>query len=186
MELYDALLAYRPFNEQEEQDREMMLRCLKEEKKIWTRENPLVHMTASGWIVNPARDRVVMAYHNVYRSWAWLGGHADGETDLLQVAVREALEESGLANVRPVTEAIFSIEALTVDGHVKRGRYVSSHIHLNVTYLLEADESEQLCIKPDENSGVRWFQLDEAVRASSEAWMRENIYEKLNKKLRTL
>ena len=124
-----------------------------------------------------------MAYHNIYDSWAWLGGHADGEEDLLKVALREVREESGVQNSRPVTDGIFSLEVLTVDGHVKKGAYVSSHLHLNVTYLIEADEHDPVFIKPDENSGVGWFALDEAVAASSEAWYREHIYTKLNAKL---
>ena len=127
-----------------------------------------------------------MAYHNLYQSWSWLGGHADGDEDLLRVALKEAREESGLANIIPVTEGIFSAEALPVFGHMKRGVYVPSHTHLNVTYLLEADEMEATHIKPDENSGVRWFELDEALAAVSEDWMREHIYEKLNAKLRAL
>ena len=94
-------------------------------------------------------------------------------------------EESGLASVRPVSEDLFSLEILTVDGHEKRGRYVPSHLHLNVTYLLEADDTETLAVKPDENSAVGWFGLDEAVAASSEPWFRERIYAKLNAKLRS-
>lgn len=125
-----------------------------------------------------------MVYHNIYHSWSWLGGHADGETDLLAVAIREVKEEAGISDVRPVSEEIFSLESLTVDGHVKKGRYVSSHLHLNVTYLLEADEAEVLRIKPDENSGVRWFSLEEALAACSEPWMIERVYKKLNAKVR--
>ena len=79
---------------------------------------------------------------------------------------------------------IFSLEILTVDGHEKRGVYVPSHLHLNITYLLEADESETLRVKPDENSGVRWFPIEEAPGASSEPWMAERIYRKLNEKLK--
>ena len=79
---------------------------------------------------------------------------------------------------------IFSIEILTVDGHIKRGKYVPSHLHLNVTYLLEADEAEVLHIKQDENSGVAWFTLEEALEKCSEPWMIEWIYKKLNEKLR--
>ena len=124
-----------------------------------------------------------MAYHNIYDSWSWLGGHADGEEDLLSVAMKEAREEAGIRNVRPVSDEIFSLEVLTVDGHVKRDRYVSSHLHLNVTYLLEADEEEGLHVREGENSGVQWFGLDEAVQASSEPWFREHIYSKLNTKL---
>ena len=151
---------------------------------MFTRDNALCHMTASAWIVNADRTKALMAYHNIYDSWSWLGGHADGEEDLLSVALKEAREEAGIRNVRPVSDEILSLEVLTVDGHVKRCRYVSSHLHLNVTYLLEADEEEGLHVREGENSGVRWFGLDEAVQASSEPWFREHIYSKLNAKLR--
>ena len=184
MEILQALEAYAPCNEQEERDRREILRAVNEHEDIFLRSCMLAHMTASAWIVNARRDRVLMAWHNIYRSWSWLGGHADGERDLLSVALREAREESGLSHVRAVDENIFSLEILTVDGHEKRGAYVPSHLHLNVTYLLEGDEREALAAKPDENSGVRWFPLDEAVAASSEPWMRARVYEKLNRKLR--
>ena len=186
MDLQKMLMDYVPFNEQEERDRAVMIRCLQTQPDIYTRQNEVAHFTASAWIVNRERTKVLMAYHNIYHSWAWLGGHADGEKDLLQVALRETAEESGIRNARPVTESIYSIEVLTVDGHVKRGRYVPSHLHLNVTYLLEADEKDELLVKPDENSGVRWFAPDEALEACSEPWMRDNIYQKLNQKLRAL
>ena len=123
-----------------------------------------------------------MVYHNIYHSWSWLGGHADGETDLLAVAIREVKEESGITHVRPVSDEIFSLEALTVDGHVKKGKYVSSHLHLNITYLLEADSEEAVSIKEDENSGVGWFSPEEALEKSTEPWFVENVYSKLIKK----
>ncbi len=183
MNLKKQLEAYRPYNEQEAADKELILECLKREPDVYTRKNALAHMTASAWVVNKERTKVLMAYHNIYNSWSWLGGHADGEEDLLQVALKEVREESGVKNVRPVFKEIYSIESLTVDGHMKRGQYVSSHLHLNVTYLLEADEQEMLAAKEDENSGVAWFPLEDAVQASSEPWFREHIYRKLNEKL---
>ena len=109
---------------------------------------------------------------------------ANNEQDLLQVAVREVKEESGLARVRPVSEDIYSLEVLTVDGHEKRGAYVGSHLHLNVTYLLEADENDALFSKADENSGAAWFGLEDSLKASSEPWIRGRIYAKLNGKLK--
>jgi len=126
---------------------------------------------------------VLLAYHNIYDSWAWLGGHADGDRDLLSVAVREVREESGLEEVRPLSADLYSVEILTVDGHEKRGRYVSSHLHLNVTYLLEADPAAPIRSRPGENSRVGWFGLEEAIAASSEPWFRERVYSKLNAKL---
>lgn len=179
----EQIRAYRAWNEQEEADREELLRALHQDH-IFLRENRAAHMTASAWVVNPAGDRVLMAYHNIYDSWSWLGGHADGEKDLLSVAVREVREESGIRAVTPLSEEIFSLEILTVDGHEKNGVYVPSHLHLNVTYLLEADDQAALSVKPDENSGVAWFTPDGAVEASTEPWFQERIYKKLNQKLK--
>lgn len=184
MSLKEDLLAYQPFNEQEEKDREVMLALLDNQPDIFERKNRVAHFTASAWLVNQAHDKVLMIYHNIYHSWAWTGGHADGDRDLLAVAKREAMEETGVTEIRVISEDIFSLEILTVDGHEKRGVYVPSHLHLNVTYLLEADEAEVLRIKPDENSGVRWFSLEEALAACSEPWMIERVYKKLNAKVR--
>ena len=183
-QLTDAIEKYRPYNEQEEMDQPLILNWIKNEKDAFLRENKIAHITASAWVVNKDRSKVLMVYHNIYHSWSWLGGHADGERDLLKVAVREVMEESGLKQVRPVAEEVYSLEILTVDGHVKRGVYVPSHLHLNVTYLLEADEHGQLRVKEDENSGVAWFAPGDAVLASTEPWMRERIYMKLNAKMK--
>ena len=186
MELLEQLEQYRPFNEQEARDREELLRRMCSGEDLYTRDNSAAHFTASAWVVSPGRDQVLMAYHNLYDSWAWLGGHADGERDLLSVAMREVREESGLVQLRPVFRDIYSLEILTVNGHEKHGRYVSSHLHLNVTYLLEADPALPVRCKPDENSRVAWFALEEAVAASSEPWFQQRIYKKLNAKLLAL
>lgn len=184
MDIARALREYRPYNEQEAHDKEVMLHLLQTSPDIFERKNQVAHFTASSWLTNREHDKVLMIYHNIYHSWAWTGGHADGDTDLLAVARREAMEETGVTEIKTVTEDIFSIEILTVDGHVKRGSYVPSHLHLNVTYLLEADEEEVLRVKPDENSGVKWFSLEDALKASTEPWMVERVYTKENEKLR--
>ena len=184
--LIKQIQQYVPFNEQEQKDRDLMLSMLRTTDNLYLRESRIAHMTASAWTVNEDFTKAVMAYHNIYDSWSWLGGHADGDEDLLRVALREVREESGIRTVRPASEEIFSLEALTVDGHVKRGEYVSSHIHLNVTYLIIADEEEMTHMREGENSGVRWFSLDDAVAASSEPWFRDHIYSKLNAKLRAM
>ena len=178
----DDLTRYIPYNEQEAVDKAVMLDALQKYPDIFLRSNLVLHMTASAWIVNRKRDKVLMIYHNIYDSWAWTGGHADGDTDLLAVAIREAKEETGLFSIRPVAEALYSIETLTVNPHYKCGRYVPAHLHLNATYLLEADENEPLHHKADENSAAGWFPLDKAVSVCSEPWMRP-VYQKLNDKL---
>lgn len=186
MTLTEILKAYTPYNEQEARDREAMLRFLQLHDDVFLRSNLIAHVTASGWVVNGDGTRVLMAYHKLYDSWAWTGGHADGEEDLLQVAIRECQEESGLKTVTPVMETPFSIEMLTVDGHVKRGQYVPSHLHINVTYLLRGDENEPLSVKEDENAGVSWFDREEAIQRCTEPWMAKNIYRKLVDKMKTV
>lgn len=183
MDIIEQLKNYEPYNEQEKHDKAGILQYLEREKDVFSRNNKTAHMTASAWVVNKDRTKVVMIYHNIYDSWSWMGGHADGEEDLFAVAIKEVKEESGLNNIIPISTDIFSLEILTVDGHVKRGEYVSSHLHLNVTYLFEADEKEILTIKADENSGVEWFGLDESIDRSTEMWFKERVYTKLNKKL---
>lgn len=184
MKIVEEIKAYAPCCEQEARDKTVILDFLEKNPDAFCRSNPIAHMTASAWIVNRERTKVLMVYHRIYDSWSWTGGHADGEEDLLAVALREAREETGVKDVRPVSEEICSLEVLTVDGHEKRGVYVSSHLHLNVTYLLEADESEELHACEEENSDVRWFTLDGALEASTEPWFVERIYKKLNDKLK--
>ncbi|MBP3210081.1 MAG: NUDIX hydrolase [Oscillospiraceae bacterium] len=185
-ELSEAIRAFRPENEQEEADKKGILAFLAANENAFKRDNTIAHMTASAWVVNHDRTKVLMVYHKIYDSWSWTGGHADGEENLLAVALREVTEETGVSSVTPVSKDIFSLEILTVDGHEKHGSYVPSHLHMNVTYLLEADEEEPLTVCEDENKGVAWFGLDEALSASSEPWFVQRIYRKLNEKLRKL
>ena len=186
MGIYEQIKAYRPWNEQERQDQALILAFLERNPDAFYRSNLLAHMTASAWVVNPQRSKALMVYHRLYDSWSWAGGHADGEEDLLAVALREVREETGVQRLRPVTEEIYSLEVLTVDGHEKRGQYVPSHLHLNLTYLLEAEEEQPLRVCEAENSGVAWFSLADALAASTEPWFIERIYKKLNEKLNSI
>ena len=158
------------------------MRQICESDQILTRDNKNAHITVSAWIVDKERKKVLMAYHNIYQSWAWLGGHADGNDNLKEVILKEIEEESGLQTVSFVSDDIFSLEILTVSGHEKRGEYVSSHLHLNVTYLLEADINSPIRIKEDENSQIGWIDVEEIDKKSTEKWFVDRIYSKLCKK----
>lgn len=174
---------FEPSCEQEERDQAVMIRFLDQNDDSLKRTNLTAHFTASAWIVNPARDKVLMVYHNIYDSWSWTGGHADGEPDLLSVAIKEAREETGVKALKTLRREPVSLEIITVDGHEKRGVYVPSHLHLNLTYLLEAEENQILTVKEDENSGVQWIPVRDLADYVSEPWMLDRIYSKLSDQL---
>ena len=185
MKYVDDIKKYRPLNEQERKDKNIILDCINTYKNILTRENELCHITSSGFIVNEKRDKVLMIHHNIYNSWGWTGGHADGDKDLLRVAIKEAIEETGVKNVSPITNDICSIEILPVNSHMKKGKYVASHLHLSIAYILEASEEDELFVKEDENSGVKWIFMDDIEKYVSEKHM-IGIYNKLINKAKSI
>ena len=182
MSLFQEIKSYIPVNQQEECDKELMIQYMMHNSNYLSRENQIAHFTASMWTVNKEHTKTLMVYHNLYDSWSWIGGHADGIEDLCSVALRELQEETGVKNAVLVSDKIFSLETLTVNGHVKKGIYVPSHVHLNVTYLAEADENEELIVNKDENQAVKWWTFQEALNIPKEPWMVERIYKKLTEK----
>lgn len=183
--LRQAIEAHKPFDTREAGDRQALLYAIDRLESPLTRDNPIAHFTASAWIVNANRTRVLMAWHNLYKTWAWTGGHADGDSDLLSVALREAHEETGVGSIEPVIRDIYSVEVLPVNAHFKRGAFVPAHLHLNVTYLLTADDAQPIRCKPDENSAVAWLGLEEAAENREEPFMAV-VYRKLNARLKDL
>ncbi|SCZ11645.1 NUDIX hydrolase [Alkaliphilus peptidifermentans] len=166
MDFIKKINEFIPNNNQESQDKKVILDYIKQfSHNILSRNNEIAHITSSGFIMNYSLDRVLMVHHNIRNSWAWTGGHADGDANLLQVAIKEAREETGVNNVIPLSENILSIDILPVFGHMRKDKYVNAHLHLSVAYVLIASDKETLVINKDENSGVSWFTIDEFTDA---------------------
>ena len=181
MALIDDIRAFEPRCPQEEVDRLLMLERLEADPLAFDRTSPL-HFTASAWTVDPKGEQTLLVYHNIFDSWSWVGGHADGEQNLAAVAKRELAEETGVTAAWLVNmgmNRIFSLEAVPVAGHMRHGQWVSSHAHLNVTYLFIANPDDPIRPQLDENSGVRWVGLDEVIPLSTEPWICERCYKKL-------
>lgn len=178
----EKIVRFLPKDGREAREREMILALIAQYgDAILSRENDFAHMTASSIIVSRDRRRTLMAFHKIYNSWAWTGGHADGESDFEAIARREAQEETGITDLVRLGDGPASMEILPVWAHVKRGKHVGSHLHLNISYLFEADDSLPLRVKQDENSAVGWIEVDKLCQQVSEPPMIP-IYERLLKR----
>ena len=181
MNYKEEIIAYMPVDEQEASEKKVILEYIdKFPENILSRENEFAHLTSSGFIMNASLDKVLMVHHNIYQTWAWTGGHADGNKDLLKVAIKEAIEETGVRNIKPLTGNIASLDILPLWGHIKKGKYVATHLHLSVAYILIADEEDEVKINEAENSGVMWIGIDELEKYSNEPQL-IRIYHKLIK-----
>lgn len=184
-ECYEHIKNYVPYNEQETVDQQLILDYIKNNPDILDRTNLAAHLTSSAIVVNEAMTRVLFAHHNIYDAYGWVGGHNDGDADCLNVAMKEAKEETGLNHVRPYDGTILMIDSIYVGNHIKHGKFVSDHLHLNVTYLLIADDTQTVEAKLDENSDVKWFDIETVLDHVDEARMIP-IYQKAFQKIKDL
>lgn len=172
------ILAYKPCDQRETADRELILHCLETFPDVLTRENRICQLTASCWVVNHEHTKVLMLFHNIQQIWMWPGGHADGEKNLAKVAKREILEETSLSSAHLINSDIFSLEVFAVPAHIRHSEFVSSHLHLNSSFIFEADETETFKVKPDENSAIRWMTFADIITAAKAGKMSDH-YQKL-------
>ena len=119
------------------------------------------HVTGSAWVVNPDRTRALMLHHRKHDQWFQPGGHADGDADILRVALRETAEETGIApeNIRLVDESIFDVDIHTIPpmGHDPR------HEHIDIRFLVEIDDRLPIPGN-DESHEVLWADLMQVSR----------------------
>lgn len=156
-----AVEAFEPRTPRECMEKDIICRYIKENAgDVLTRSNAIAHMTSSAMVFNADMTRMLMVWHNIYQSWSWVGGHADGDGDLMAVAVREAQEETGITDLIPITEEMISLDMLKVQAHEKHGAPVNAHLHLSACYAFIADDTAPVRIKPDENSKVGWIPID--------------------------
>ena len=176
---------YVPYNKQEKEDIDLIIKAEEIFGDILTRENKFCHLTSSAFVINKDHTKVLCIYHNIYKSWGWVGGHADGDDDMLYVAQKETKEETSLRNFKVLSETPISVEILPVKSHIRKGKYVPAHQHLNVTYLFEADETDAIQILEDENSNIGWLTFEELIEKSDEPYMIP-VYEKIVEKIKQL
>ena len=142
---------------------QQILAFIHEHPDAAARSNLYGHLTGSAWVVNRARDKVLLLHHKKLNRWMQLGGHADGEFDLLSVALREAREESGLSRIETVSGAVFDVDI----HEIPAWKDVPRHFHFDVRFLLCGDDSETP-IQNDESNGVAWVPLHDIAAYTEE------------------
>lgn len=120
------------------------------------------HITASAWIINPVGTHVLLIHHVKLDKWLQPGGHCDGDVDVLNVAMKEANEETGLV-VKPVHPAIFDI-----DNHqIPPRQDIPGHIHYDIRFLLTAEMGKDELPGNSEVNSIRWIRLEDVHRYNS-------------------
>ena len=175
--LLETIATYCPQDEGEHAVQQAMLRQLRQCPGTILGRDDLAHMTASAFVINRDASRILLLYHNQMDCWAWPGGHADGCPDLLQVALRETWEETGV-QAAPVCDGPISLDIFPVAPHEKRGRQVPRHLHLSLAYLLQADDTALLRQCPAENRAVAW-QTPDFLTSAHFSPEDLNLYQKL-------
>jgi 8-oxo-dGTP pyrophosphatase MutT (NUDIX family) len=161
--LLDVLRTYQPSSPDRVPVWERLIAFVESDPRSALRENSFGHLTGSAWVVNKSRTKGLLLHHRKLNRWMQTGGHADGEFDLLSVALREAREESGLTRIEPVSDVIFDVDIHEIPPF----KDIPAHFHFDVRFLLEADESEPL-IQNEESNGVAWVALTDITSYTEE------------------
>jgi 8-oxo-dGTP pyrophosphatase MutT (NUDIX family) len=138
------------------------IRFVREHEDCLLRTQLKGHLTGSAWVVDPSRQRTLLTHHRKLDKWLQLGGHADGDPDLLNVALREAEEESGLTKLRVVSAELFD-----VDRHLIPARKDEpEHWHFDLRFMIEADPADPLIVT-NESKDLAWVNVDQVISLNS-------------------
>lgn len=157
--LYKLLDKHKPLNDEEATIKKQLIQFLGSTDNAYGRDNLVAHVVGDAWIVNPARTHVLLVEHALNHHWMAPGGHCDGNPDVLDAALREAEEEAGVTNLKVLNNGeIFDIHSGYVPLRVKPFGIEPAHIHFDVCFAFEADDSVPLKIS-DESTGLKWVAL---------------------------
>ncbi len=160
--LLAAVQAHVPFNGHEAAMRERIIDFVSRHEDCFERAQQAGHVTASAWVVNASRTRALLVHHARLNRWLQPGGHCDGEADVLAVALRETLEETGL-EAAPVGGGIFDVDAHEIPARKQE----PAHVHYDIRFLLEADDRAEVVVS-HESHDVRWVALGEVAALNTD------------------
>lgn len=155
--LCEQLLSYIESHPERRETGEEMLRFVLSTPDCFERSHAAGHITGSAWLLSPDGSRALLTLHRKLKLWVQPGGHADGDPDILRVALREAEEESGIEGILPLSHDIYDVDIHVIPAH--EATSTPSHLHYDVRYLLQAPHEHY--IVSDESDALAWCSSDE-------------------------
>lgn len=189
VDLIYELTEYEIFDKQEAKDKELFLEYMRfyrdsppspKVSHLLTQENKFAHFCASAFVVNKDKTKLLVVYSNSFNGWTYPSKHANGEEDLLSVAIDEVEKVTGQRAVI-LDNSIFSIQTIPISGHTVNGEYIPTHIHLDVVFLLELDDTKPLTFDEDVIKNVKWIPLEKFFNKNTVDFLKP-IHSKLLKK----
>jgi len=150
--LQQLLKEYNPLYSDEKVYKNQMLTFIEHHPNCFERSLEIGHLTASCWLLNKDNSAALLLHHKKLQKWFQLGGHADGNHDLLAVAIKEAQEESGILNIVPIFNDIFDIDIHMIPANSKE----KAHYHYDVRFLLQVVSDESV-VQNHESNELRWI-----------------------------
>jgi len=152
--LLALLRGHQPSTIEEQRASRQTIQFVESNINCYNRENPGGHLTASAWIINRNNSDVLLTHHRKLNKWIQCGGHADDETDIAAVALREAREETGLKSLTSLSNKIFDVDVHTIPTY----QNVTKHRHYDIRFLFSADQNEPLTVST-ESIALAWIPL---------------------------
>jgi 8-oxo-dGTP pyrophosphatase MutT (NUDIX family) len=140
----------------EEQDFISRFQDLLQSYRCYHRDHLPGHITGSAWIIDDTKSHALLVHHAKLRKWLQPGGHADGDENILSVALREADEETGLKNLTLLTKGIFDLDIHLIPAR----KDFPEHLHYDVRFAFTASLESILQIS-DESRDLKWIKLDQ-------------------------
>ncbi len=141
--------------EEEQPYKKQIIHFIEENSLCFERSLEIGHITASGWLVNHDNSQVLLMHHAKLDMWVQLGGHCDGNSNVLEVAIKEAQEESGILAIEPISNQIFDIDVHLVPTH----KNIPAHYHYDIRFLLRVTENVSIQ-QNHESKALAWFGKD--------------------------
>ena len=152
--LLQLLSRYQPIDADDQAQAERIKNFVLAHVDCFDRSNQQGHITGSAWVVNSAGTQVLLTHHKKLNLWLQLGGHSDGDPNPLQVALREAQEESGLTGLAPFSEDIFDLDVHAIPGY----KNDPSHYHHDIRFAFRCTAEQPLRLS-DESHDLRWVEI---------------------------